>query len=170
MAATLYFGSLVLPYAVAVLLAIVVRLLITGGNPLEGEVRVSGGKNKLGYVRPAAGSLNISVRDNGKLISTIPLQLPGSIPDGKPKNLGNLVVNELQRRHGAWDIIPQELGDFDISCVGTRDGNPATQNLEITDRNRVLVTQIGHGRMSSFAAGDRVDVQLKWTPLGTGRR
>ena len=131
---------------------------------------VSGGKNKLGYVRPAAGSLNISVRDNGKLISTIPLQLPGSIPDGKPKNLGNLVVNELQRRHGAWDIIPQERGDFDISCVGTRDGNPATQNLEITDRNRVLVTQIGHGRMSSFAAGDRVDVQLKWTPLGTGRR
>ena len=110
------------------------------------------------------------MRDNGKLISTIPLQLPGSIPDGKPKNLGNLVVNELQRRHGAWDIIPQELGDFDISCVGTRDGNPATQNLEITDRNRVLVTQIGHGRMSSFAAGDRVDVQLKWTPLGTGRR
>ena len=131
---------------------------------------VSGGKNKLGYVRPAAGSLTISVRDNGKLISAIPLQLPGSIPDGKPKNLGNLVVNELQRRHGAWDIIPQELGDFDISCVGTRDGNPATQNLEITDRNRVLVTQIGHGRMSSFAAGDRVDVQLKWTPLGTGRR
>ena len=36
MAATLYFGSLVLPYAVAVLLAIVVRLLITGALHEDG--------------------------------------------------------------------------------------------------------------------------------------
>ena len=36
MAATLYFGSLVLPYAVAILLAIVVRLLITGALHEDG--------------------------------------------------------------------------------------------------------------------------------------
>ena len=36
MAATLYFGSLMLPYAVAVLLAIVVRLLITGALHEDG--------------------------------------------------------------------------------------------------------------------------------------
>ena len=36
MAATLYFGSLVMPYAVAVLLAIVVRLLITGALHEDG--------------------------------------------------------------------------------------------------------------------------------------
>ena len=36
MAATLYFGSLVLPYAVAILLAIAVRLLITGALHEDG--------------------------------------------------------------------------------------------------------------------------------------
>lgn len=118
-----------------------------------------------GYVSPAAGSLNIMLRADGRLVSTIPLQLPMGLPDGKPQNLRDILVREMERKNGDPGLIPEELADYYISCIGEKNGPDNLQDIKITDSGKNLVATIHYNGTGSFEPGENTLVQFKWAPL-----
>lgn len=165
--------KLALPIPLPALIGIIVLVLAAIG--LAVKKILMDGSSRTVYVSPAAGNLNINLRVDGALKSTISLQLPMGLPGGKPQNLKDIFTQEVDRKHGDINLIPEELTYYNLCCMGEKGGADDQQQIMVTDNAKNLVATIPYDSTGTFEAGENIVVQFRWAPMrkanrGDGRR